>query len=371
MLIKINIEKKHPTVDGTPIIVCGNSGYKIQFAFDEEWAGLEFKTARFVYRKAGKAHYIDVPFSGDTVEVPVFCEIGFVWVGVYTDLLQTTTPAKIPCEYSIRCNSGESLEEVTQELYDQMMALFNQVVQEQDTAVEAAQTATQAKEAAQEAAKVAKEAIGSVVSKVVESNAGRYVSFWVGTKEQYNSIEEKAENCMYIITDDTTSEDLLRTVEQMGKACEAAKTAAESAVTGAEKAVEDAEKAAAAAEPVHLVDAAASLNWGSKPGGLVVLNVEGNKFVYAPSVGAVFFEVYIYIRGSINAGESFTLTLWDVPAAVCVTPTNGVPIQCTNKNFVAEVDADILTVRATATVNTDSVGDSVLVHGWYFCNGEG
>ena len=215
MLIKIDITKKHPTVDGTPIIVCGNSGYQIQFAFDEEWAGLQFKTARFVYRKAGKARYIDVPFSGDTVDVPVFCEIGFVWVGVYTDLLQTTTPAKIPCEYSIRCKSGESVEEITQELYDQMLALFNQVAQEQDVAAAAAQTATEASEAAQEAAEVAKEAIGGVVSKVIEGNGTKYVSFWVGTQAEYDAIESKVENCMYIITDDTAPEDLAKKIEEL------------------------------------------------------------------------------------------------------------------------------------------------------------
>lgn len=111
MNIKISIENKHCTVLGTPVIVCGNSGYKINFTFDAEWEGGAVKTARFVYQKEGKYSYIDVSFSGSTVDVPYFSGVTSVLVGVYTDTMKTTTPAKIPCEYSIRCISGERQEE--------------------------------------------------------------------------------------------------------------------------------------------------------------------------------------------------------------------------------------------------------------------
>lgn len=158
MLINIDIVKKRPTVNGTPVIVCGNSCYRIQFTFDEEWADLEYKIARFVFQRDGQPHYIDVPFAGDTVEVPTFCEIAFVYVGVYTDLMQTTTPAKIPCEYSIRCNSGERLEVETPEIYEKLMALYNQVAADAGRASEAAQAADQAKAEAQEAATEATQA---------------------------------------------------------------------------------------------------------------------------------------------------------------------------------------------------------------------
>ena len=36
MSIKINIANKHCIVEGTPVIVCGNSGYMITFTFDAE-----------------------------------------------------------------------------------------------------------------------------------------------------------------------------------------------------------------------------------------------------------------------------------------------------------------------------------------------
>lgn len=168
MLININIEKKHPTVVGSPSIVCGNNGYQIKFQFDEEWEGLTHKTARFVYRKGGKVCYIDEPFAGDTVDVPILSGISCVLIGVYTDILRTTTPAKIPCEYSIRCNSGERAEEYTPDIYEKLVALFNTVDDEHTASLEAATTATSAAATATEAATTATKAAASVVDKQVK-----------------------------------------------------------------------------------------------------------------------------------------------------------------------------------------------------------
>ena len=52
------------------------------------------------------------------------------------------------------------------------------------------------------------------VTKVKETNGGKAVTFWVGTQAQYNAIENKELNCMYIITDDTKFEDLEKSVAE-------------------------------------------------------------------------------------------------------------------------------------------------------------
>ena len=103
MDIKISIANKRPTVIGTPVIVCGNSDYTITFTFDSEWSTAAQKTARFVYVKAGTIKFQDVNFTGSTVAVPVLSGTTEVQVGVYAGDLRTTTPARIPCEYSILC----------------------------------------------------------------------------------------------------------------------------------------------------------------------------------------------------------------------------------------------------------------------------
>lgn len=107
MVINISITNKRPTVIGTPVIACGNSDYSIKFAFDSDWDAFSEKKARFVYAKRGVLKFQDVPFSGDTVAVPILSGTREVMVGVYAGDLRTTTPARIPCEYSILCPDAE------------------------------------------------------------------------------------------------------------------------------------------------------------------------------------------------------------------------------------------------------------------------
>lgn len=106
MVIKINISGKRAMVEGSPVIVCGNSGYFIEFAFDSEWDGHDEKTARFVYVQDGILRYKDVPFTGNTVEVPPLSGVMDVRVGVYAGGLCMTTQTRIQCEASVRCGVG-------------------------------------------------------------------------------------------------------------------------------------------------------------------------------------------------------------------------------------------------------------------------
>ena len=82
-------------------IVCGNSDYVIEFAFDAEWATHDEKIARFIWND----HYINVEFMGTTCPVPVITNATEVKVGVYAGDLSTTTPALIGCLKSILCES--------------------------------------------------------------------------------------------------------------------------------------------------------------------------------------------------------------------------------------------------------------------------
>lgn len=122
-MIEIKIAKKIATIEGSPVIVCGNSDYLVHFDFDEEWADKTCKTARFAFNKGGLIRYLDVIFTGDTVTVPVLADITEVFVGVFSGNLATTTPASIPCELSIRCGTGAPITP-TPDQYDQIMALM-------------------------------------------------------------------------------------------------------------------------------------------------------------------------------------------------------------------------------------------------------
>lgn len=124
--IKITVTDKRATVVGSPVIVCGNSDYTLAFSFDEEWNGVDAKTARFVYVKAGQVQHEDVLFIGNTVAVPVLSDVAFVKVGVYAGDLCTTTPARILCDVSILCGSGVH-HDPTPDVYNQIIALLEEL----------------------------------------------------------------------------------------------------------------------------------------------------------------------------------------------------------------------------------------------------
>lgn len=101
MLLHIDVINKVATYqkrDGC--IVCGNSGYQIEFNFDNEWLASAYKTARFIW--GGRT--VDVPFDGAVCDVPIISNAEKVIVGVFTnDHTTATTATEIPCKKSILC----------------------------------------------------------------------------------------------------------------------------------------------------------------------------------------------------------------------------------------------------------------------------
>lgn len=88
-------------------VVCGNTDYEVEFAFDSEWDAYETKTARFKWN--GK--FLDVEFQGTTCPIPAVHHTDAIFVGVYAGDLRTTTPARIPCQPSILCGSNDPHDE--------------------------------------------------------------------------------------------------------------------------------------------------------------------------------------------------------------------------------------------------------------------
>jgi len=100
-------------------LVCNNPSDVIQFDFDAEWDAHVLKTARFSWQRK----YIDVPFSGNEVNVPDVDKTNYVEVGVYADGL-TSTPVKIPFKHSIK-SLGGTVEAPSADAYDQIIELIN------------------------------------------------------------------------------------------------------------------------------------------------------------------------------------------------------------------------------------------------------
>lgn len=104
--IKVTIRDKIAVAEKDALYICGNSDFVIAFDFDDEWAGYEYKTARFVFNDT----FADVVFSGNECAVPVLSNTYNFIVGVYAGDLCTTTPAYVAAKKSILCDSGSPAE---------------------------------------------------------------------------------------------------------------------------------------------------------------------------------------------------------------------------------------------------------------------
>lgn len=98
----------------------------------------------------------------------------------------------------------------------------------------------------------------SPISKVKEGNAGKSVTFWVGTQAQYNAIAAKDPYCVYVITDSTKDADIVNSIA--GAYTEAA--------AAMEAAVKAQETANGKAPKNYIGDVAAYHNGGSLNGTL-------------------------------------------------------------------------------------------------------
>lgn len=85
------------------------------------------------------------------------------------------------------------------------------------------------------------------ISKVKEMNAGRTLTFWLGTQAQYNALKERAENCLYIISNSTMESELLEFKNQLELMVSNVAYVAENAHQMAAAAIERADEAKEAA----------------------------------------------------------------------------------------------------------------------------
>lgn len=100
-------------------LVCCNSGYTVTFIFDDDWAKVPDKKARFVWN--GQYHDKDIDANG-VAEIPELHGTDMVEVGVYSDTMRTTTSAVIPCRRSIRDKTDKPHPEHGQSYADQARA---------------------------------------------------------------------------------------------------------------------------------------------------------------------------------------------------------------------------------------------------------
>lgn len=210
------------------------------------------------------------------------------------------------------------------------------------------------------------------ITKVKEQNNGLCVTFWVGTQAQYNALDSKAENCMYIISDDTTGTDLR-------KAFTAAVQAAEDAATAAAE-------LAAAAKALEYQDLTnvMTLSWLVNGGG--GLNLTGirteNHFVrYIPALNVLTYNVSVYLKGKMAKDEVTYLAQYSAPARV--RDGSQTPLQTIHRAAaVRDVEGRYVTlmaqdgsgnavgsgisIRANEAIDTGDEECRIIFQGWHY-----
>lgn len=184
------------------------------------------------------------------------------------------------------------------------------------------------------------------ITKLVEQNSKREVTLWVGTRAQYNAIAKPAENCLYIITDDTTAEDFDKAIAELRK--QMAEHEQQSAITDF-------------SDVVRFPNAAAH-----------GVSINQTKFVYDAASGVVNFHFSIKFNEN-NSGVSFgTEILLDkysplngriFPFAICESSQAE---SVYKSGYISKPVLDPYCKIVVSNTTEIRAGDVLYVSGWYF-----
>lgn len=204
------------------------------------------------------------------------------------------------------------------------------------------------------------------ITKVKETNGGKAVTFWVGTQAQYNAIANKAENCMYIITDDTSSAELKESVEQIAQ-----DVRQQTIYCG--QAAQAANDTAFYAKAFDVTDKVALSVRGSLPAGLVSFDIHKAKFLYSPSLGIVFFEIDItYAADNLAANEFVYLDINKYKSSTNFPYSWSKRFYTENGRWMASMwNGKGFQLYNVNPLSDPEFPDSITFDGWYFCDGEG
>lgn len=203
--IQVKVENKVASNMGAPVIICGNSDYTVTFTFDAEWATMDIKTARFVYRRGDAFRFIDVVFSGRVVAVPVLSDVDEVLLGVYAGELHTTTPTRIPCKRSILCESSEPYEAPAEDVYAQLMETINNLETLPTVSTADAGKALMVREDGHW--------VVECPDFMHDVNSGKLVRFFFGTFEEWEHWTGDKTDVLFVPTDDNTLEEICAIAE--------------------------------------------------------------------------------------------------------------------------------------------------------------
>ena len=214
------------------------------------------------------------------------------------------------------------------------------------------------------------------ITKVKETNAGGYVTFWVGTRAQYNALQDKAVNCIYIMTDDTTDEDMRAFVEEMQDSMARLEESVASRYQFLAKSVALAFDELNKCKGVDFSDnVRLTLATGANSGEITACYTDAVQYVYNPLLKAVFFRFTLIFTGAVQKGNVVQLvhSAKDNTAANYLPRANhNYPAATGTGRYFAEYNGDTVCIYVNEAIGEVETGGKYQfnVSGWYFCDEE-
>lgn len=110
-IISISVKNKVAQIAAPAAIVRGNSGYKVEFTFDDDWSKYPTKTAVFNYRRSGMNLCQKVDFTGSQCSIPtMYWDTSMVNIGVTAGGEIASTSVCVYCEESVSDGDANEVE---------------------------------------------------------------------------------------------------------------------------------------------------------------------------------------------------------------------------------------------------------------------
>lgn len=99
MTLTLTVTNRIAALQGSPVIVCGNSDYSVQVVCDAEWAAYAEKTLQIAYVCRGETVRINaaVQPQNNTASLPAIPDASELFLGLQAGEIRTAAPARIPC----------------------------------------------------------------------------------------------------------------------------------------------------------------------------------------------------------------------------------------------------------------------------------
>lgn len=218
------------------------------------------------------------------------------------------------------------------------------------------------------------------ITKVKEQNSGGYVTFWVGTQASYNALDNIEQNCLYIITDDTTESDIMNSLQDIKETesdiqndlrdiHEAVSANSKVSLTALQEAQKAQQAINALRESVKSSDLTSAVTFKRTGGGgdLTTKTLTPVRYVYDGKARIMYFTVQFTFAGALDAYSyvDFKQSGGYLPDSI----DGGLCFVGSQLDLHCKVTSTGISIFTETAFDTKTVTFGATFTGFYYCDG--